>query len=98
MDYTDTPLFRSISATRENLESTIRDQVDLVRRPGSADWEARVGAALTLPFTGVSAVLVGLTHLALVSTDEGEWRRVFKEDQAPVVDPPLAGDPLGDLG
>lgn len=96
MDYTDTPLFRSIRATRENLESTIRDQVDLVRTPGSADWEARVGAALTLPFTGVSAVLVGLTHLALISTDEAEWRRVFKEDSSPIIDPsPVVEPPLG---
>ena len=87
MDYTDTPLYRTIATTRESLESTIRDQVELVRRPGSADWEARVGAALTLPFTGVSAVLMGLTHLVLTTTDEGEWRRVFREDEtAPVAE------------
>lgn len=98
MDYTDTALFRSITATRENLESTIRNQVELVRQPGSADWEARAGAALTLPFTGASAVLMGLTHLALLSTDEGEWRRVFREGQSPVADGPVSGDPVDSLG
>ncbi|MBA3889567.1 MAG: hypothetical protein H0X64_03470 [Gemmatimonadaceae bacterium] len=92
MDYTDTPLFKSLNATRDSLESAIRDQVDLVRGPGSADWEARVGAALTLPLTGVSAALVGLAHLALISTDEGAWRRVFREDEPTVSDGPV-GEP-----
>lgn len=89
MQSTDTPLFRSLTTTRDDLESVIRDQIDLVRQPGAAGWEGRISAAITLPLTGVSAVLVGLAHLTLASTDEEEWRRVFSKTDTTVSDGPV---------
>lgn len=88
MNSMDTSLFRSITAAREDLESTIRDQVELVRRPGTAGWEGRISAAITLPLTGASALLVGLAHLTLASTDEQEWDRVFSKTEPGIADTP----------
>ena len=87
----DSSLIRSIAATRNDLESAIRDQIDLVRQPGAAGWEGRIGAAITLPLTGASAVLVGLAHVTLASTDEAEWRKLFGEPEAPVPEEPVPG-------
>lgn len=87
----DSPLIRSIAATRNDLESAIRDQIDLLRQPGSAGWEGRLGAAITLPLTGASAVLVGLAHVTLASTDEAEWRKLFGEPEVPVPEEPAPG-------
>lgn len=93
MDSPDTPLFRSLAATRNDLESVIRDQVELIRRPGAAGWEGSIGAAITLPLTGVSAVLVGLAQLTLASTDQQEWERIFGKPDPVVSSEPLADSP-----
>ena len=91
MHSSDSPLIRSIAAARNDLESTIRDQIELVRRPGEAGWEGRIGAAITLPLTGASAVLVGLAHVTLASTDEQEWRKMFGEPEVTVTEEPAPG-------
>lgn len=89
----DTPLFRSIAAARTDLESAIREQVELIRRPGNAGWEGAIGAAITLPLTGVAAVLAGMAHVTMAATDEREWERMFGAEDAVVTDGPVTDIP-----